>query len=481
MLQILVGEMLYSGLIVRRCLSLHIRPSLIRSGASCGTSEIGCSSFVNGRGFTKALKTEKLVDVDPDRIPTVDLAKPVSEVLAQIQQAADCGGPGFFYLMNHGIPQTVFDEAIAAAHLFYTGRSTAEKQAYSCLHKTSDSAVLSDDLKEKLCVGTKGYVKPGIEGAYKKDAATDVRPEDVEESGQKNTRESYVLRYPNWKNDGDLIANQPYTNAGSYAAWRKEWEAKHSTGPPLAAKDGISVEETVQLYSEASKFFFLTDQPLPKEFDPAVSIFLQEMRELSKRMMGYFLRLVRESSPENKMLEIEADLGMATFNITHYPATEGPGDGKNVETFGISDHTDWEFFTLLYPAYLQQKHLDLIAKAHGIVAKPEEVLPENPHICAETGVSYTGLEVWFQDQWVQVPHRPGCLIVNQGEMVSRLSNGRFAAPVHRVAGVSASERYSLVSFWAANYNTPLPDPIKGKVPVGEHYLLRSQLMDIAYL
>ena len=36
------------------------------------------------------------------------------------------------------------------------------------------------------------------------------------------------------------------------------------------------------------------------------------------------------------------DTPMSTFNLAHYPASESEG-------LGISDHTDWELFTLLYP------------------------------------------------------------------------------------------------------------------------------------
>ena len=40
-----------------------------------------------------------------------------------------------------------------------------------------------------------------------------------------------------------------------------------------------------------------------------------------------------------------------------------------------------------------------------------------------------------------MPHIPGAIILNQGEMLSRLSGGKFKAPVHRVkANVAGEER-----------------------------------------
>ena len=64
---------------------------------------------------------------------------------------------------------------------------------------------------------------------------------------------------------------------------------------------------------------------------------------------------------------------MSTFNLAHYPASE-------VEGLGISDHTDWELFTLLYPSFYPIQY---------------------------NVPCYTGLEVWFEDKWVSVPHLPG--------------------------------------------------------------------------
>ena len=74
-----------------------------------------------------------------------------------------------------------------------------------------------------------------------------------------------------------------------------------------------------------------------------------------------------------------------------------------------------------------------------------------------------------------VPHIPGSIIVNQGEMLSRFSNGSLPAPVHRVKANNAEERYSLVSFWAPNFETILPslEAKTGSLLSGEYYLKRN--------
>ena len=82
-------------------------------------------------------------------------------------------------------------------------------------------------------------------------------------------------------------------------------------------------------------------------------------------------------------LQLRHDLSLATFNLAHYPA-------NSTFEFGISDHTDWELFTLLYPSLFNNTQ-------NG------------------TALVRTGLEVFFDGAWLSVPHVPGSIIVNQGD------------------------------------------------------------------
>ena len=82
----------------------------------------------------------------------------------------------------------------------------------------------------------------------------------------------------------------------------------------------------------------------------------------------------------------------------------------------------------------------------------------------------------FSTTPAQVPHIPGALILNQGEMLSRVSDNRFKAPVHRVrTNTNRLDRYSLVSFWGPNYDYVLPDK-DGCVLTGEYYLKRNAFL-----
>ena len=61
--------------------------------------------------------------------------------------------------------------------------------------------------------------------------------------------------------------------------------------------------------------------------------------------------------------------------------------------------------------------------------------------------------------WVDAPYRPGALVVNVGDMLNRMSNGRLLSTPHRVINRSGRERYSVPFFFDPHVNTdiaPLP-------------------------
>lgn len=61
--------------------------------------------------------------------------------------------------------------------------------------------------------------------------------------------------------------------------------------------------------------------------------------------------------------------------------------------------------------------------------------------------------------WVDVPRRPGAFVVNVGDMLHRLSNGKLRSTPHRVINRTGRERYSCPFFYDPHVNTaiaPLP-------------------------
>jgi isopenicillin N synthase-like dioxygenase len=69
-----------------------------------------------------------------------------------------------------------------------------------------------------------------------------------------------------------------------------------------------------------------------------------------------------------------------------------------------------------------------------------------------------GLQVLGKDgQWLDVPHVPGCFVVNIGDMLARWTNDRWVSTLHRVVNPPAdraaeSRRQSVVFFQNPNYD-----------------------------
>lgn len=107
------------------------------------------------------------------------------------------------------------------------------------------------------------------------------------------------------------------------------------------------------------------------------------------------------------------------FRAFHYP----PGDS---DRWGVGEHTDYGLITLL-----AQDH-------HG------------------------GLQVRSDGEWLDVPSDPDVFVVNIGDMLDRMTRGRYRSDPHRVRNLSGQDRVSFPLFldpsWDARV-TPLPDSV----------------------
>lgn len=112
--------------------------------------------------------------------------------------------------------------------------------------------------------------------------------------------------------------------------------------------------------------------------------------------------------PETYFAEALAEPN-ANVRLLHYPPqppTPDPG------RFGCGAHTDWGFITIL----LQDD-------------------------CG-------GLEIEVTGEWIQAAPVTGALIVNLGDMVVRLTGGRYASNLHRVINTRPDrDRYSIATFF----------------------------------
>lgn len=115
--------------------------------------------------------------------------------------------------------------------------------------------------------------------------------------------------------------------------------------------------------------------------------------------------------------------------LLHYPPQEGD---VSLEEIGIGAHTDYGFLTIL---------------------NQDEV---------------GGLQVRNKDgDWISAPPVEGTFIINIGDIVQTLTNGRYSSTVHRVINTSGRERYSIPFFIDANYDAviePLPSCVSDERP-----------------
>ncbi len=110
------------------------------------------------------------------------------------------------------------------------------------------------------------------------------------------------------------------------------------------------------------------------------------------------------------------------FRVFHYPA-KGPVAIDWTGSWGVGEHTDYGLLTLL------------AQDEHG------------------------GLEVKGPDGWIAAPPIPGALVCNIGDMLERLTGGRYVSTAHRVMNTSGESRLSFPLFFDPDFEArmvPLP-------------------------
>jgi isopenicillin N synthase-like dioxygenase len=115
--------------------------------------------------------------------------------------------------------------------------------------------------------------------------------------------------------------------------------------------------------------------------------------------------------------------------LLHYPSQEGK---VSQDEIGIGAHTDYGFLTIL------------------------------------SQDSVGGLQVRNQDgEWVSAPPVEGTFIINIGDLVQTMTNGRYSSTVHRVINTSGVDRYSIPFFIDLDFDAvvePLPTCVCAETP-----------------
>ncbi|PIN15583.1 Iron/ascorbate family oxidoreductase [Handroanthus impetiginosus] len=134
-------------------------------------------------------------------------------------------------------------------------------------------------------------------------------------------------------------------------------------------------------------------------------------------------------------------------------------------------------FQLLSEALgLKSDHLEEIKCAEGLLLlchyyplcpQPELTLGTSQHADSDfltvlLNDQVGGLQVLYQNCWVDVPPVPGALVVNIGDLLQLVSNDKFISAEHRVLANNVSSRVSVAGFFRSDLtkSTKLYGPIE---------------------
>lgn len=205
----------------------------------------------------------------------------------------------------------------------------------------------------------------------------------------------------------------------------------YEVGPPVSPiapgweKGKINLAEPNVWPSEASALGFRKDtEQLYTELQDLSSRLLSLLAIALGKELSYFDHYLRGS--------------VSTLRYLHYPAIFESSPQQNL---CCTPHTDSGILTLL--------HQD------------------------STG----GLEVLNPDgRWVDAPYVPGSLVVNIGDLMARVSGGRFRATRHRVRSSPGKERYSVPFFFEPGVDCTIQsvDADGAVIVYGEHVLVKMK-------
>lgn len=128
--------------------------------------------------------------------------------------------------------------------------------------------------------------------------------------------------------------------------------------------------------------------------------------------------------PQDYFLERYTRDPTVLFRIFNYPPSTADAHDNEL---GVGEHTDYGLLTLL---------------------RQDEI---------------GGLEVWHRDAWLPAPPVTDSFVCNVGDMLERLTGGRYVSALHRVRNVSMQDRISMPLFLDPSFDAVLA-PIAALTP-----------------
>ncbi|XP_077226479.1 gibberellin 3-beta-dioxygenase 1-like [Tasmannia lanceolata] len=144
-----------------------------------------------------------------------------------------------------------------------------------------------------------------------------------------------------------------------------------------------------------------------QQFGDIMEEYEKEMKKVARRLMCMLLAYLGITKEEVKWAgsKLEFKNMSAALQLNSYPACPDPK-----RAMGLAEHTDSPLLTILYQSNI------------------------------------SGLQV-LRDGWVTVPPLPGALVVNVGDLLHVLSNGRFRSALHRAVVNHTHHRLSVAYLW----------------------------------
>ncbi|KAL8515608.1 hypothetical protein ACS0TY_014341 [Phlomoides rotata] len=157
----------------------------------------------------------------------------------------------------------------------------------------------------------------------------------------------------------------------------------------------------------------------PSDFCETLERYSVEIRKLCKNVLKY-IAITLELKED--VFEEMFGVAVQAIRMNYYPACPRPD-----LVYGLSPHSDGSAVTVLQQA---------------------------------KGSCSVGLQILKDGDWVSVQPIPNALVINVGDTIEVLSNGRYKSVEHRAVTDKERERLSLVSFYAPSYEIevgPMPE------------------------
>ncbi|KAK4653384.1 hypothetical protein QC762_0083020 [Podospora pseudocomata] len=185
------------------------------------------------------------------------------------------------------------------------------------------------------------------------------------------------------------------------------WRYDPAYDPLHSPSDLENIPDEVKRYIDHDNDGFPWSRT-PKEFSGPVIELYQAVLKLGRELVRVMaLALGLEEDGLDGRFEFP-DVGVA---VNYYPPIAATKD-EGKEKVSIGSHTDFQLFTLLYQD------------------------------------SVGGLQVLDREgQWLNARPVEGTLVVNFGDYMQRITNGKWVSTVHRVVNNSGRERLSMAFFW----------------------------------